>query len=287
MRSLEEPRKGGSRYLYTVPKIITKSHQKGHLPSQSAMSTLQYYPKKATKFDSLKCWYEIALKSTSDNKKPGQISKLTTLWRDRTYPEEQRQKGSVKGHRYNARQPREQSIQKPMLIFLQKPTRPIPKRITLLRKKKTYIRREFNKNDHLGFHFQLQKLTETWIWRRRGFPVMTWWATHGCRKDLSLRVTLRYEDITIHATIPHSVVPCHTAILSISFSLFLSLSLSLWFPSWRRGIEEEKQWETQITQNGNKKKLKTSGRTWLWRHWGNFSPQRKEVLLLLFYFILV
>jgi hypothetical protein len=57
-------------------------------------------------------------------------------FRERTYPEEQRKKGSVKGHRYNARQPREQSIQKPMLIFLQKPTRPIPKRITLLRKKK-------------------------------------------------------------------------------------------------------------------------------------------------------
>jgi hypothetical protein len=93
------------------------------------------------------------------------------------------------------------------------------------KKKKTYIHTEFNKNDHLGFHFQLQKLTETWIWRRRGFPVMTWWATHGCRKDLSLRVTLRYEAITIHATIPHSVAPCHTAMLSISFSLSLSLSL--------------------------------------------------------------
>jgi hypothetical protein len=33
-------------------------------------------------------------------------------------PEEQRKKGSVKGHRYNTRQPREQSIQKPMLVFL-------------------------------------------------------------------------------------------------------------------------------------------------------------------------
>lgn len=87
---------------------------------------------------------------------------------------------------------------------------------------------------------------ETWIWRTRGVPVMTWWATHGCNKDRSFGVRLRYEAIRIHVTIPQSVAPCHIAMLSIPFSLSLSLSffLSYLSQSQRRIEREEKKNQT-------------------------------------------
>lgn len=86
-------------------------------------------------------------------------------------------------------------------------------------------------------------LCETWIWRTRGVPVMTWWATHGCNKDRSFGVRLRYEAIRIHVTIPQSVAPCHIAMLSIPFSLSLSLSLSVFLISLkvREGSKERRR----------------------------------------------
>lgn len=55
--------------------------------------------------------------------------KFTIKGGRKAYPEKQRKKGSIKGHRNNTGQASEESIQEPMLVILQNPTKKqIPKR---------------------------------------------------------------------------------------------------------------------------------------------------------------
>jgi len=77
--------------LDRVAEVITESHEEGHLPSQLAVSTLQYI-------------YCLRIQNQTELLQKIKKARQSNHWgmRQKTYPEEEREESRVEGHRDNA-----------------------------------------------------------------------------------------------------------------------------------------------------------------------------------------
>ena len=73
----------------------------------------------------------------------------------------------------------------------------------------------------------------------KGMPILTWWATQGCTKDLIFLVKSKIEAKKIHATIPLKLAACHTGIFSISLFFLLPLE-----SNYKAGQQEKEKIQT-------------------------------------------
>ena len=77
--------------LDRVAEVITESHEEGHLPSQLAVSTLQYI-------------YCLRIQNQTELLQKIKKARQSNQWakRKKTYPEEEREESRVEGHEDNA-----------------------------------------------------------------------------------------------------------------------------------------------------------------------------------------